>query len=318
MQHQIKTFQDLYNMSNYLNIPKVLPFKFLPNTATPGIHFDDDWACEQIRFHERRVYYSQKWLRSYTTKLQITTTIEPESLKLLDSNGVTVKTFAWTIAGVGANGEKAYECTYDVTDIAVDGYYYLYLKCELLSVKFEAVSEPIFIKDYHRNVRPWVYSHSENDFGMVWTTGIQMTFMCESDIPPTSYRPDRDRSSYVNQTHDVATVQAYPFQVAKLYIGETKGVAPYIPDIANRILCCDKVKFAGLQIETPENGKFDVNSVNGYPLVGASIDVMPARNLDSLQLLTEDLIPGVVTTYNLNTNFFGSANIIHITEIETL
>lgn len=305
-------------MSNYLNIPKVLPFKFLPNTATPGIHIDDDWAYNQIRNYETRAYYFQKWIRAYTTKLQVTTTIAPESLKLLDSTRAVVKSFAWTLAGVGAGGENAYECTFDVTDVATDGVYFLYIKCELLSVKFEAISEPIHIKNSHRNVRPWVYKHSENDFGMVWTTGIQMTFMCESDIPPTSYRPDRDRNSYVNQTHDVATIQAYPFQVAKLLIGEATGVAPYIPDIANRILCCDNVKFSGLQIETPENGKLDINEIKGYPLVGASIDVMPARNSSSLQLITEDLIPGVVTTYNLNTNFFGTANTVTITEIETL
>lgn len=305
-------------MSNYLNIPKILPFKFLPNTATPGIHFDDDWACEQIRDYQKRVYYNQKWLRAYTTKLQITSTLEPDSLKLLDNTGAFVKSFAWTLAAIGVGGENAYECTYDVTDVLTDGYYYLYLKCELLSVKFEAISEPIYIKDYHRNVRPWIYRHSENDFGMIWTTGIQMTFMCESDIPATSYKPDRDRNSYVNQTHDVATVQAYPYQTAKLFIGEAKGVAPYIPDIANRILCCSYVKFAGLQIETPENGKFDITEVKGYPLVAASIEVMPARNLSSLQFVSEDVTPGVVTTYNLDTGFFGTANIVRITEIEIL
>lgn len=305
-------------MSNYLNIPKVLPFKFYPNTATPGIHFDDDWACNQIRSFEKRALYAQKWIRSYTTKLQITSTIEPQSLKLLDYKGFTVKSFVWTIVGTNGAGENVYECTYDVsTGVATDGYYYLYQKCELMSIVFEAISEPIWIKNTHRNVRPWVFRHSENAFGVIWTTGIKMTFMCESDIPASEYNFERDRNAYVDQVHNVSTLSAYPFNTAKLYIGEAPGVAPYIVDIANRILCCDTVHFADLQIETTENAKWEVNRQRGYPLIGASIEVTPAHNLTSLQLSDIDPItPGVVMVYNIDTNFFGDGTVVRMTEFE--
>lgn len=306
-------------MSNYLNIPKLWPFKMLPNTATPGEHLDDDWAYNQIRHHEMKVFYAQKWLRAKTTKLQITSTLEPDSLKLLDIYGQVVKSFPWTLVAVGAGSENAWECTYNVsTGVAIDGYYYLYLKAELMSVKFEAISEPIYIKDYHRNVRPWVFSHSENDFGVIWTTGLQMTFMCESDIPASTYTFERDRNSYVDQVHNVTTLSAFPFNTAKLEIAEARGVAPYIVDIANRILCCNNVRFNGLKIETPDGAKWSVNSQKGYPLIGASIEVMPAKNLDSLQFNNEDITPGVVMVYNINANFFGEANVVRITEFEMI
>jgi len=77
-------------MSNYLNIAKVLPFKFYKNTPTPGIHFDDDWACNQIRNWEKRVYYAQKWLRAYTTKLQIITTGSNTFMLWYPSTGYSV------------------------------------------------------------------------------------------------------------------------------------------------------------------------------------------------------------------------------------
>lgn len=305
-------------MSNYLNISKTWPFKMLLNTATPGEHFDDDWACNQLRYGDMKRYYQQKWMRSYNTKLQIVTTIEPDPLKLYNKDRVVVKSFTWTVVGIGAGTEKAYQCTFDVTDIATDGVYWLYQKCELLSVKFEAISEPIYIKDYHRNVRPWVFKHSVNDFGLIFVgTNLVMTFMCESDIPPTEYTFERDRNAYIDQVHNVSTTSAYPFNNAKLIIGEPPGVAPYIIDIANRILCCDNVKFNGLQIETPEGAKWDINKVRGYPLIGGSIDVTPAHNLSSLQLIDEDPIqPGIITAYNIDQGFFGTANVVHITEFE--
>lgn len=305
-------------MSNHLNIPKLWPFKMLPNTATPGEHFNDDWARNQIRNWERRVFYNQKWIRSYTTKLQITSTIEPESLKLVDINGAEVKAFAWTLVGAGPGTENAYNCTYDVTDVATDGLYFLYLKAELLAVKFEAISEPIEIKNTHRNVRPFVYSHSKNEFGVIWTLLESMTFMCESDMPANEYTFERDRNSYVDQVHNVTTLSAYPYNTAKLLIAEPTGVAPYIIDIVNRILCCENVVYNGLRIESNEGAKWEIAKVKGYPLIGGAIDVVPAKNLTTLQFNNIDLIPGFVMMYNINANFFGEDNVVIITEFEMI
>lgn len=306
-------------MSNYLNISKTWPFKMIKHTATPGEHFDDDWACEQIRYGEMKRYYQQKWIRSYTTKLQIVTTIEPDDLILYDSNKVAVKTFVWTIAGIGAGGENAWECLFDVTDVVTDGMYWIYQKCELLSVKLEAISEPIYLKSYHRNVRPWKFKNSKNDFGIIFSTGIEMTFMCESDMPANEYTFERDRNAYVDQIHNVSTLSAYPYNHAKMLIGEAPGVAPYIIDIANRVLCCDNVVFNGLRIETPEGAKWDINKVKGYPLIGGSIEVTPAKNLSSLQINDGSAInPGVVMMYNIDTNFFGNGSVVRITEFEII
>ena len=302
-------------MSNYLNIPLVWPFKMLPNTATPGIHFDDDWACEQIKNFEMPRFYQQKWRRSVTTKLQITSTIEPQDLKLYDINRTVVKSFAWTVTGIGTGSERTYECTYDVTDVATDGYYWIYLKAELLSVLFEAISEPILIKNSHRNVLTITYKNSVNDFGVIWTTGVEMKFMCECGIMDWDFA--HDRNAFVDQVHNVKTLSAAPYRTAKLYIGEAPGVAPYIVDIMNRIFCCDTVKIEGLQYETTEGAKWEVNRVKGYPLVGASIEITPARNNSSLQFNDEDPIaPGIVTAYDIDQGFFGTANIVHITDLE--
>lgn len=290
----------------------------LPHTLTPGEHFDDDWACKQIRFGEMRVNYQQKWIRSYTTKLQIVTTVEPDDLKLYDEYGVVVKSFPWTVVGTGTGDEKAYHCTYDVTDILTDGYYWLYQKCAILSVLLEAISEPIWIRNSHRNVRPFVFSNSKNDFGLIFSgTNLSMTFMCESDMPANEYTFERDVNTFADQIHNVVMLSGYPYNNAKLIIGNPKGVAPYVIDITNRILCCDNVKFNGLKIQTTDGAKWDINKVRGYPLIGGSIDVTPAKNLSSLQLIHEDPIePGIIVAYDLDQGFFGTTNIVHITDFE--
>ena len=301
-------------MANYLNISKALPFKFYENTATPGIHFDQDWFCKRIRFFELHRSYKQKWIKSVTTKLQIITTIAPDDLKLYNTDMQLVASFTWNIAGVGANGENAWECLFDVSAVA-NGTYYLYQKNELLSVKFEAISEPILIADTHRNVQVWKYWHSDNDFGVIWTTGIKMNFQCESGLLEDEFK--RDRNAFVDQVHNVRTTSAYPYRTAKLNIGEAPGVAPFIVDIANRITCCDNWYFAGLRFETVVGAAFEVKRQVGYPLIGAAIEVLEANNLDSLQLNDENPIaPGIITAYNIDQGFFGTTNIVHITEFE--
>ena len=288
----------------------------MPNTPTPGIHFDDDFACRQIKNFERQVYYKQKWLRAYKTKLQILTTIDPpDSLKLIRTDGSTQKSFAWSLVGTGTNGERAYECLFDVTDVATDGVYFLYQKCELLSVKFEAISEPIHIKNYHRNVRPFVYKHSKNEFGVVWSTGIEMTFMCEADI--TDYEFLHDRNEFIDQVHNVSDLSAHPFREAKLNIAEARGVAPYVVDIANRVMCCDHVLFKDLLIKLGEGSKkFEVTRIKGYPLIGGTVGIVPAYNNSSLQFIDVDPIqPGIIVAYDMENGFFGTTNVVHITDI---
>lgn len=302
-------------MSNYLNIPLVWPFKMLPNTANPGLNFDDDFWCAQRKNFEKKAIYYQKWIRTATTKLQIITTIEPDNLKLYNSSGTLIKQFSWNIAAVGAVGENAWECTFDVSDVATDGIYYLYQKNELLSVKFEAISEPIHIANNHSNVHSFVYKNSKNDFGVIWTTGIEMTFMCESGI--MDYDFPRDRNSFIDQVHNVKTLSAVPFKTGKLYIGEATGVAPFIIDTLNRIFCCDNVKFNSLQYETTEGAKWDITRVKGYPLVGGSIEITPALNLSSLQFIdVVPIAPGIIVAYNIDQGFFGTANIVHITDFQ--
>lgn len=312
-------------MSNYLNIPFLTPFKWVPHTLTPGIHFDDDWSYQQIKSWEYKRGYFQKWKRSITTTIQITSTIEPDPVKVYDKQQQLIKQFAWTVVGVGIGSEKAYALTVDFTDVATDGVYFMYMKASLLSVLFEAITEPILLKDDHTNLLQFTYSNSYNDFGAIFLTNpkLEYVFLCEAAI--TDFNPDGDRNSFVDQVHDVETISAMPFRTFKLDVGEAPGVAPWVIDLLNRIWHCNKVLLGkpgqlGLQYERPESSKWEIARVKGYPLIGGRLDIMPARNNSSLQFIHEDPIqPGIIVAYDLTQDFFGTNNnIVHITDFEQL
>lgn len=312
-------------MSNQLNIPLLSPFKFYPCKATPGIHFDGDWAYNQIKTFETKKYYNQKWIRSIVTKLQITSTLAPSDLKLYNCQGVLVKSFEWTmVASGGALGLNAWECTIDFTaGVATDGIYYLYMQATLLSVNFQAISEPIHIKNSHPNVLVFKYKNSVNNFGAIFSTGIEYYFICEAGI--MDFQPERDRITYVDEIHNLTTLSATPFRTFKLYIGEATGVPGYVLDILNRIFSCDHVMISDpyslewLQYETTDGSKWEVVRQKAYPLFGASIDISEAINKSSLQFLDGyPLSPGVVVMFDIDSNFWGTtSDLEHITEEET-
>jgi hypothetical protein len=290
-----------------------MPFKFVPNTATPGIHFDDKWACEQVKEWELKRYYRQKWVRSDATLLQIESSISPESLKVYNSLGIQVKSISWTAVYTGIN-YSIYELTFDISDLA-EGVYYLYQRVNFGSIDWKAISEPIESRATWPNTLLFTYKNSYNDSQAAWTTGLEMKFRCEAAI--LEFSPERERAAYVNQMRDVANLSGVPYRVFKLYIGEAPGVAPYVVDILNRIFCCDSVDIAGKKYQSDEGSKWEITRAKGYPLIGASIDIAEAKNLMNLEFSdTTPLDAGIVTAYNVETAFFGPGSLVPVIDIE--
>lgn len=299
-------------MANHFNIPFIWPFKMVPNTSTPGIHFDDKWACEQIKSFETKAYYRQKWNKADTTILQVESSIAPDDLKVYNVNGIVVKTFTWSAVVMEVN-YKVYEATFDISDLST-GIYFLYQRVTLLGIDWKALSEPIEMKESWPNTLLFTYKHSFNDYDIAWTTGLKMKFRCEAGI--MDFAPERDRTSYINQGHDTTTLKGVPSRSFKLYIGDARGVAPYIIDTLNRILCCDYVDIDGKLYQSSEGSKLEVTRAKNYPLFGASIGIVEAKNMQSLQFADPTpLAPGIVAAYNIQTGFFGPGTLIPITEV---
>lgn len=306
-------------MPNHFNIPYITPFKFVRVSKTPGIHFDDAWACEQVKTFERRAYYYQKWQRADITKIQIESTIQPMALAVYNSFGVVVTTFPWTIA-FNAISYSIYETTIDFSALP-DDIYFLYQRNTLLSINWEAISEPIHVKTNWPGTIYFKYKHSFNDYDVAWTTGIEMLFRVEAVLPPTGIILGSERTAHVSQTEDTETLQGIPSRGGTLYIGGTgydKGVPPWVMDLLNRIFLCDSINIQGAYFQPGSDAKWEKTVLKGWPFVSGSIEIWPAHNAMSLEFADAGaLAPGIVTAYDIETILFnGQRVLIPIIDVE--
>lgn len=300
-------------MPSHFNIPFCWPFKMVPVSKTPGIHFDDAWACEQILSFQYRMRYQQKWQWSDTTRLQIESSVAPDGLKIYNRNRQVVYTIGWTPVYTGTN-YTIWELTFDLSAVGLaDGIYFLYQRAAMLDVVWEAISEPISIKAKHTLTNFIKYRHHMNDYGVAWSTGIEMGFRVECAI--MDYDPQAERTMHVNQIKDVKLLNGIPSRKFKFYVGREPGVPPYIVDILNFIFCCSYVNIQGKLYQS--DGDWEVVRVEKNPHIGASIDIVPATNMYGLQFSkTEPLAPGLVTAYNIETGFFGPKAIVPVIEVQ--
>lgn len=308
---------------NNFKLPYVLPFKFVKKKMT-GMHFGDKWHCMQIRSFEMRATYKQKWVKSKITKLQCESTVVPSDLVLLNRYGTPVKMFEWEEVFDGTS-YKIYETTFDVSDMDDDTYYLYQLVAVSESIVWEYLTEPIAVAVSHVNVININYSNSFNKDDMAWTTGIDMTMMIEGDIQ--DYEPDSDETDYVSENKDTKTLDVIPGSTFQLYIGDTRdsrsGVAPYMIDILNRVFACDRISIGTPGVDdlkrydNKTGSKFKITRVRGYPLIGASIEIVPSFNEQSLEDAdTTPFASGIVTAYNIETDFFGEKGTVPVINIE--
>jgi hypothetical protein len=302
-------------MSNYCKIPLLNPFKFVPHTNNPGIHFDDSWAIEQVNNFQRKIKYYQKWEKQDTTHLYIESSIAPADLIVYDVNRNSVKTFAWANVYTGI-AYSIYKIDFDISDVS-DGIYFLYNKIELLGITWEIISEPIHSKTVWKNTLPFKYKNSNNRFDVAFSTGIEFLFRCEAGINIEGF--ERESTDYYNQVRDFEILQAIPSRKFKLLIGEAPGVAPYVIDLLNRIFCCDYVSIKELQYAAKSGANFEITKYLHYPLLGAGLDLVNSYNMQSLEFAdVTPLAAGIVLAYNIDTSLFAPGSIVPIIEIEQI
>lgn len=293
-------------------IPLLNPFKFVPNQKEKGLHFDDDWWCRQIRDWEMRVQYVQKWQRGDHTKLQMESRIAPKPMLIYNMQSEVVKEIEWQ-AVFNNSLTSFYELDFNVDDLP-DGRYCNYQEVSLLEINEQYISEPYDLRDKHYNTRWITYTNTYNDWDVAFTTGVEFGFRCEMDIMDPDFK--RERSAYANQRRRVHTTSGTPYRSFKLYVGDARGVAPWVVDLLNRIFVCNEIRIDGKQYESDLESEFEVTRAKGYPLIGASIDIVEVDDRASSFGATNELAPGIVTAYNIETAFFGAGTLVPITDIE--
>lgn len=311
----------------YINFSYALPVKFYQATSTPGGHFDDDWVYARIKSFEAKTRYNQRWQVGDHTLLQITSTITPEPLKVLNCKGEEVDSIAWAevLSGIGL---KVYHLTLNLDTAYAAGpdrVFFLYQQATLMSADLKAISEPIEVKTFWPNTNVFEYTNSYNAFDIVYADRntpafVPPVFRFRIEAGITDYKPDAESADFTDELHDVELLSATPYDTFKLSIGSWDGVADTYLKILNYIVHHDNWKFEhknsdALQYVKAPGAKWEINRVRVYTLVGATIDILPATNKTSLQISHDALLPGIITGYNLDTSFFGTGDTIKVTEI---
>lgn len=300
----------------FLNIPFLNPLKFYPNTENPGGHFDDDWMYNRILDFETKVNYFQKWQVGDTSTIHIESTILPDALRVYDCDKTLRKSIPFTKVADGAElGVNIYEAPVNIDDLAVNKTYYFYISASYTGVNFAAISEPVRLQTLWPGTIQFSYRNSFNDFGVAFTTGVEFTFRCEAGI--MDFNPESEGADYIDQIHNVEVLSGTPYRTFKLYIGDEKGVAPWVLDLLNRVFVCDHIEIEGLQYSKNTGAKWEVNRVKPWPLFAGSLEIIPSKNKSGLQFISDaDITEGLVVAYDIDTNFFGTVEEDeHITDI---
>lgn len=302
-------------MINIFEISLTNPVRFYPSTATPGKHMDDDGYIQLLKSFEKDKRYYQKWQKDDTIRVQFMAFSAPV-MNLINCSGKIIKTYnaVEVVASPGLD-YSIYEAYMGLSDVA-EGIYYLTATATGMESSLSYISEPLDVKEEHPGTMLFTYKNTLNDFGLVFSGYLdvgydqytfQPTFRCEAGI--MDFEPVRDRTAYTDQVNDVTTLFALPGRQFKLYIGDAYGVAPYIIDILNRIFCCDYVLIDDKQYESTEGSKWEIERVKGYPLIGGSLDLVPAQNRSSQQQSIEVIAASrIVAAYNIEAEAFGYGN----------
>lgn len=302
---------------NSFKLPYHNPFCFRKTGNTRAFHFDEGWAAEQIRGYEMPMYYKQKWIRSKTTTLQCESSIAPQDLQIWSLHPkALVKSIAWTMV-LDAVQYKIYELVFDISDIPEDDYI-LYGRTNLLSIDWKYISEPISSRDSHPGCINFQYWNSYNEWDVVFSTGIKFDWTVEGDLILPDFTPERNRITMINQNVDLINLYSNSYNSFPLAIGSLLGLPPYMLSHANRIFDCDSIKIEDYMYQSAEGSKWEKTYIKGNPFVhGAKIDVVLAKNPTALEFSSAvPLAPGLVTAYEIETDFFGPSTIVPVYEVE--
>jgi microcystin-dependent protein len=137
-------------------------------------------------------------------------------------------------------------------------------------------SSIISVKTKHENTLLFRYQNSENNFGIVFDTGIQFYLRVEGTIQ--NYTPKSDDVVYTDQLKNATKLFGLPYNVFTLFVGSPRGVADFMLDLVNRLSSCDMIQINGVWYEKTEGAEWEVERVDNYAWGVMSTEIMPAQN----------------------------------------
>ncbi|MBK7885464.1 MAG: hypothetical protein IPJ81_17990 [Chitinophagaceae bacterium] len=273
---------------NFLYIPFINPIKFfdvsqenLPKYFTK--HFDEWKFRERLYFWQQREDYVQIWQTTDIINLQFESTFNPIIVKLLDKNGIAIKTLP---ALIGLPNKFfpntfSFEVSMNLGEAVPSGCYRL---------KIEAgnpgPTQKILLSDWQyisstpiKNSLCLEYTNSRYHEDVIFETGIQFQFRVHGNFG--FLEPGRKDEQYRDQRYNPAILSSRTFRQFPVHFGDQFGLPDDIIDLLNRIWSCDNVMIDNKFFGIADGGKFEFIEVDKYPKRGVKLMVEEGINRNS-------------------------------------
>lgn len=255
-----------------IKVSKLNPLRVI-DTANIDSSFDGNFALNQLSDFQDRKCYFQPWKTTDTLKLQAISTELTDvigDLQIVNNEtGLIISTTPWTLVALPITGFPDYRIYEISIPLAIaEGKYYASFgdfTSELFEVKTEQPNT-VLVK----------YKHSQNDYDVVFATGIEFQFRTESKV---SYeKPGNEREVYPDQKRNQTQLFSLAFRNFKFYVGYKSGVPYWVLDKYNIITQCDQITYDGIAYQVVAEGEFDYEKNESNNFIGASIDIEPVNN----------------------------------------
>ncbi|HUR65469.1 MAG TPA: hypothetical protein VMZ03_03895 [Chitinophagaceae bacterium] len=310
---------------NIVDISKLCPIKWrkqgYTNPAPYNTKYHDEWNYpDTIPNFIDPVEYLQPWQKNDIIPIPLLSNFGPHQLELYNCARDLVQAFVLTYkpSSIEGIGVKAYEAAISLSGYD-EGVYYFLLKSGNPVIGI-LESEQFDIKELHENSILFQYKHDENDFDVVFETGIELRFRVHGGL--TEFTPVSDRTVFIDQPRNIVQLSGKSYYTQKLLIGDSLGVPQWVIERVNDIFLCSEVLIDGRQFVANEGAKVEANREELYPMAGWALEVRPANAKKSKRFISIGDPGGPVTTvvYNIeqSSSLFGtfsdpaSTNIIKV------
>jgi hypothetical protein len=310
-------------MSSIVYISKLNPIKFvdLNPTEVPQYlskHLDDYRLQDQQFIWNQQVFYNQKWQLSDIIYLQFIANMNPISMDVIDCYDISRLNFNanLTLPDKFNPGFNAYQIACAVNTLS-EGIYFL----KLTFGSKTCISEPLEIKQVHKNTLLLEYKHNRAHDDVIFETGIKFGFRVEGIIG--AVKPGSKDTLYEDTPLNPSVISSIPYNSFTLKIGGSRGVPDWIVEKWNHIWTCSTVTIDGKEFAKDSESKAEYKEADRYPLRGIQMDVREGINRSS-KIISPDVDPNIrlAVVYNIEGHLFGDistnagSNVIPINDIE--
>jgi len=251
-------------------IANLNPLRF---TGGAGNKFDRLFMADLFNKWQDEKCYLQKWNLGDETKIQVLSDFE-FTFKVYDLDGVLVNTIEPVEVADNIQGKTftVYEVPL-VFDTA--GEFYAVIEYEDSTM----ISEAWTVGEY-ADTMLFKYKNSENNFSVLFDTGLEFCFRVEGLIG--EFEPKSDDVIYNDQLKNSTILNSVPWRSFTMYAGQEAGVPEWVADKVNRIMSCDIVwvdseNFDGY-ISKVEGAEWEVLRAQEYAFIGLKTEIMPVEN----------------------------------------